>query len=260
MYTKMYRIGTNAREYHRRLVRYCTLTAIIVGAVMLVFMALAMNAMETYYTNEMNALTASYDEALTQVTQQYETEISNLRESNEARIREYDTLLWTYTKLRAEKESDSKYIFELCRKYWYVFRDAPDNSGLTMDDIIYQDELAKEKDFNPHIMWCIYDIESNYTVWIDNKTSSARGIGQVLASTGKSLYENILQLGAYQHTMAYNAETNMTLATELITRNIDGGLYNAIVLYSGDTSGGYYNKVLATAKDHKVSITDTSYQ
>lgn len=260
MYTKIYQIGTNTREYRRKTIRNCTLTAIIVGVIMLVFMALSMNALNDYYTNEMNAMTALHNNELAQMAQQHEAETRALREDRENRIMEYNTLLSMYDELRATKDADSKHIFELGRKYWYVFKDAPDNSGLTMDDIIYQDELAKEKNLNPHIMWCIYDIESNYTARIDNKTSSARGIGQVLASTGKSLYENILQLGTYQHTMAYDAETNMTLATELITRNIDNGLYNAIVLYSGDSSGEYYNKVLTMAQNHGVSINDISYQ
>ena len=149
----------------------------------------------------------------------------------------------------------------MARKYWYVFRDAPDNSGLTMDDMVYLDNLCKERDLNPHIMWCIYDNESGYTEVIDNYSgSSARGLGQVLKSTGESIYENILQLGTYSHEYAYDAQVNMQITVELIDRNIDSGLYNAIALYSGDSSGGYYNQILATATDHGVSLSDTGYQ
>lgn len=260
MQTRIYQIDVHSKEYHKNMIRNCVTTAVVVGIIMLLFLSVALFTQAQYYENELISLENKHMEEVDNIHQSYASEIASLNKTISDQKVYTETVVSELSTLKEQKEADSRYLFEIAQKYWYVLRDAPSNSGLTMDNLVYQDNLAKEKDLNPHIMWCIYDIESDYTVRIDNKTSSARGIGQVLASTGKSLYENTLQLGTYKHTMAYDAETNMTLSTELIARNIGGGLYNSIALYSGDSSGGYYNQVLATAKNHRVSITDTSYQ
>ena len=211
---------------------------------------------------------AMYEDRINSITMEYETELTSM-ETNHANelayykdlTTEYDGVITELTTRLNDSHSESVDLFELCRKYWYVFRDAPDNSGLALEDMVYLDNLCKDYDLNPHIMWCIYDNESGYTTVIDNFSgSSARGLGQVLASTGKSMYENVLQLGSYTHELAYDAQINMQITTAMIARNVDSGLYNAIALYSGDSTGGYYNRILSTAADHGVDISDTSYQ
>ena len=211
---------------------------------------------------------AMYEDRINSITMEYETELTSM-ETNHANelayykdlTTEYDGVITELTTRLNDSRSESVDLFELCRKYWYVFRDAPDNSGLALEDMVYLDDLCKDYDLNPHIMWCIYDNESGYTAVIDNFSgSSARGLGQVLASTGKSMYENVLQLGSYTHELAYDAQINMQITTAMIARNVDSGLYNAIALYSGDSTGGYYNGILSIAADHGVDISDTSYQ
>lgn len=260
MQTRIYQIDVHSKEYHISMIRNCVATAVVVGIIMLLFLSIALFTQAQYYESQLMTLENEYELEITNIHQSYEAKIATLNKTISDQKAYTETIISELNTLEEEKELDSRYLFEIAQKYWYVLKDAPSNSGLTMDDLVYQDELAKDKNINPHIMWCIYDVESDYTVRIDNKVSSARGIGQVLNSTGRLIYENVLNLGSYKHEYAYNAQTNMEIATELISRNIGGGLYNAIVLYSGDRTGSYYNTILSMASRHNVSIANTSYQ
>lgn len=257
MEKRMYYVGVRADRFRKQtFYKFAGLTIAMMIA-MVAIMVVAMDAVSSYYQNQINKISQTYAQNLEVLETKYQGQIDELN----ATIEEQNTLVETLTAETTAQRADSAEMFELARKYWYVFRDAPDNSGLTMDDMAYLDNLCKEKDLNPHIMWCIYDNESGYTAVIDNFSgSSARGLGQVLKSTGKAMYENIMKLGTYSHDMAYDPQINMNITTTMIDRNIDNGLKNAIALYSGDATGAYYNKILATAANHGVSLSDTGYQ
>lgn len=257
MEKRMYYVGVRADRFRKQtFYKFAGLTIAMMIA-MVAIMVVAMDAVSSYYQDQINKISQTYAQNLEVLETKYQGQIDELN----ATIEEQNTLVETLTAETTAQRADSAEMFELARKYWYVFRDAPDNSGLTMDDMAYLDNLCKEKDLNPHIMWCIYDNESGYTAVIDNFSgSSARGLGQVLKSTGKAMYENIMKLGTYSHDMAYDPQINMNITTTMIDRNIDSGLKNAIALYSGDATGAYYNKILATAANHGVSLSDTGYQ
>lgn len=257
MEKRMYYVGVRADRFRKQtFYKFAGLTIAMMIA-MVAIMMVAVDAVSSYYQDQINRISQTYAQNLEVLETRYQSQIDELN----ATIDEQNALVETLTAETTAQRADSAELFELARKYWYVFRDAPDNSGLTMDDMAYLDNLCKEKDLNPHIMWCIYDNESGYTAVIDNFSgSSARGLGQVLKSTGKAMYENIMKLGTYSHDMAYDPQINMNITTTMIDRNIDNGLKNAIVLYSGDATGAYYNKILATASDHGVSLSDTGYQ
>lgn len=237
------------------------IAVVITMAVMMSIMAYCMSAMAAQYENHLSEVQSDYEIQIQQIRAEYETEISELSASYESQLDEKTAQIELLTEQVNQRSADSNELFELARKYWYVFRDAPDNSGLTMDQIVLIDDLCKEDNLNPHIMMCIYKQESGFTSVIDNYgDSGARGLGQVMPATGKSIYEDILGLGSYTHDMAYDPTVNILITEELIARNIDSGLYNAIACYSGDSSGGYYSKLLSVANEYGVDITNTSYQ
>lgn len=248
------------REEQHRMMRNCKLMVLAAIVLMTIIMGIAMVLQSLYYQEMLSAQAGTYRVQLSNLATEYETQIDQLRTEYEATISDQEEQITALSATNEQRRADSAELFELGRKYWYVFRDAPDNSGLTMDDFVLVDDLCKEDNMNPHIMWSIYDLESGYTAEIDNSRSSARGLGQVLASTGKSIYENVLGLGEYDHQMAYDTETNILITQELISRNLGSGLWNAIALYSGDRSGGYYNTLLSVASSHGVNILNTEYQ
>lgn len=245
-------------------VRACVITAMLVSTTMLLFFIIAMNALELSYaqkindismshTEYINDMTIAHDRELSYLTSQYDAEMSDLMDQLEAK----DELI---IKLQGEQYTNYENAAYLLDKYDYVFSRMSGTSGITMNDIAYYDNMCKENNWNPHIMWCIYWNESRFTSIIDNPASSARGLGQILHSTAESMYENILDLGTYDHTMAYDTRTNMMLTTHLLFRNIDQGLRSAIALYSGDSTGSYYNVVCKNARDFGVDISTTTYQ
>lgn len=245
-------------------VRACVITATFVSAIMLIFFVIAMNMMESSYAvqisqlkTEQNSYNAevqlAHSKELSVLTSKYEEELQDLHDQIDAK----DALI---AKLQSEQYDDYQNVSYLMDKYDYVFSRMSDTSGITIDDIAYYDNMCKENNWNPHIMWCIYWNESNFTAVIDNPISSARGLGQILYSTAKSMYENILCLGIYDHSMAYDTKTNMMLTTHLLFRNIDQGLAAAIALYSNDSTGSYYNLVCKNARDFGVDISITTYQ
>lgn len=243
-------IGVRAEYFRKRVYLEALLATVFVCVVMFTAMLLYHTTSIQTYINTISTMELETQEKIAAVEQSYQSQIDSL-----------NSQITTLTEQVNQRSAESSELFELARKYWYVFRDASDNSGLTMDDIVYLDDICKESDINPHLMWCIYDHESGYTAVIDNYSgSSARGIGQVLASTGKSYYENILQLGTYSHDYAYDVQTNMLITVTMIARNISSGIENAIALYSGDSSGGYLQTLYSIADDHDVDITQTSYQ
>lgn len=237
------------------------IAVVITMAIMMSIMVYCMNTMAVQYENNVSTIQSDHTIQIQQIRSDYEAQIEELTASYNAQLEEQAAQIELLTEQVNQRSADSNELFELARKYWYVFRDAPDNSGLTMDQIVLIDDLCKEDNLNPHIMMCIYKQESGFTSVIDNYgDSGARGLGQVMPATGKSIYENILGLGSYTHDMAYDPSVNILITEELIARNIDGGLYNAIACYSGDSSGGYYSKLLSVANGYGVDITNTSYQ
>lgn len=253
------------QECRRLVFQSCKLTATVVALFIAIIACFLLWKQETKYNQLLETMETQHAEELASAIESTKNRYLAVLE---AKTDEYDTQtqeqaveIQSLTEQLNQRRADGVEMFELARKYWYVYKDAPDNHGLSIDDIVYLDDLCKEDDLNPHIMFCIYDLESGYTARIDNYGgSSARGLGQVIASTGKSMYENVLNLGYYDHSYAYNPQVNMLITEKMIARNIDSGLYNAIALYSGDQTGWYYNRVLQTAAEHGVDISDTSYQ
>lgn len=260
MQQQTYRVGVNITEYRKRLVRYSSIAAFCSAIVMTILMVVCLQNQKVYYEGLLDSTVQEYNEQITQLQGDHNTVVNNMKEESQQQIDSLQATIDELTSQVEQRKASSSEVFEYARKYWYIFRDAPDNSGLTMDDIIYLDDLCKEDNLNPHLMWCIYDNESGYTAKIDNPTSTARGLGQVLRSSGKSYYENVLQIGSYSHELAYDPRINMQITEEMIARNMGSGIQNAIALYSGDSSGAYYNKLVQTAAEHGVSIADTSYQ
>lgn len=160
-----------------------------------------------------------------------------------------------------EIEAEQAEDFNLIKRYYYVLRDAPDNSGLSIDTIRYLDEQCKAWNVNPHWMWAIYDVESTFRTKCDNPKSSARGLGQTLASSARDYWENILGhgKGSYSHEMAYDPYVNMEITVAMIGRNLqaNGSMESSIWLY-GDRTSTYFGKVLAAGQRHGVTLSENN--
>ena len=255
---------SNQLDQNKTLIRACALTAMMVCAIMMVFFTVALNGLESRYTERLEQLMFEQTQSIQQIEASYQYDLDVMRDQHaaeakmlNAQISAKDAQIET---LQNDHYNDYKTASYLLTKYDYVFDRMPSNSGITLSDIAYYDDMCKANNWNPHIMWCIYWNESRFTAVIDNPVSSARGLGQILESTGRYIYTNILGLGTYDHSMAYDVRTNMMLTTELLYYYMDGGLAHAVASYSSDFSGEYYRLVCANAAEFGVDISTTTYQ
>lgn len=224
----------------------CTIIAVICLSLLTITVVVLnsqIQKMETNHQIELQEVHESYEATI----QDNEEEIDNLnqlKDSLQATIDEQATVMAT---LHQQLEENRELEFELYHKYWYVIRDADPNGGLTMDDIAYMDALCKERNFNAHWIWSVMHTESGYNVKAQSTKSTARGLGQVLSSTARSMYERFMgnPAGSYNHEFAYDAQTNIAIVVEYccyLKENYSTA-QQMIYSYRGLEDEPYYNAI-----------------
>ena len=159
-----------------------------------------------------------------------------------------------YQKLVDDINAESSVKIEILKKYRYVIDRVNPSEGFTLGMLYYVDELCKNADINAHMVFAIFDIESDFDVDVKSAISSATGLGQVLASTGKFIYEGKMgnPKGSYSHEMAKNGYTNIEIVVTYLKylKDTYGSISSMINSYSGDPSGGYYQKYLTQMRNN----------
>lgn len=130
---------------------------------------------------------------------------------------------------------------ELYDKYEYAIIDRANNrTDITYENLETLEKSCQTYNIDPDLILSIAMVESNGQADAANISSSARGLGQFLSSTGKYVYEDIMENGtdSYNHDMAFNSEVNLAMMVAYINylRNHNNSLVNAIKSYCGDTS------------------------
>lgn len=251
------------KVYEKRLTKFTFLSYIAGMAVTVILAMLVISRVNVYYQNqiaELNTQLVTFEEQKDAEIQAVRDDYDVIIEVLENDINELNTTISNlesqYSTLTTERDA----AYSVINDYWYVFKSAGDNSGITLDVILYMEEQCKRWNVSPDLMWHIIEIESGYTAKIDNsRGSGARGLGQVMPATGKSYWENILGYGSgtYTHEMAYDPYVNIEIICALMGRNLaNDSLYNAIQLYSGGGGQSYYNKVINAASAHGITINE----
>lgn len=215
-----------------------------------------------------------YGEEIIQLQEEHEAELKQLQEEVDKYKQQYEELDSNYQsdiseqeetiqKLQKEIEDDSLLDFTLAKRYYYVIKEAPENGGVTLDLIKFTDDLCAEKNVNPHLVWAIVDVESDYNTTAASSKSTARGLGQFLASTGKIFYEDsrFMNRGTYSHDYAYDPYINIEMMIwylEYLSDSYGADLLTMLQFYSGDTGGkSYYNKVVAELNQYNLGMSVT---
>lgn len=214
----------------------------IVGMLALVLITvncmLLMQKAQADTINELNEQIASYQLQLNNMEEAHQAELDEINQS----IAEKDA---AYDKLVSDMEHESSVEIELIKKYSYVVDKVNPSEGFTLGMLYYVDQLCKEDNINPHMVFAIFDIESDYDIDAKNPKSSATGLGQLLASTAKLIYEGRMgnPAGSYTHDMAKNGYTNIEIVVSYLKylKDTYGSVKVMINGYSGDQSGTYYN-------------------
>lgn len=221
-------------DFLRRLI----LSVVACTAILTTFMcSLFMHAysvdLTVYFESQINQLKVAHQQETKKLTDSYENELIEM-ESKVMLLSENNQLLRDqFNDLRKSEEV----TFSTLQKYWYVFKDAPKDSGLTLSDIVHLDKVCKEQDVNPDVMCAIFNVESDYRIKCRSTLSTATGLGQVLKGTGKYIYNTLLSnTDPYDHSMALNAKTNMTMSVRYVRYLLDKCNQNttkAIQYYNG---------------------------
>lgn len=267
MYTRELIVHKPNHHHNRLRDEYFLVMGMIFGVLSMVCVTMGL----LHYQNKINEvqienLKQEYSELLDyhkETVASYEARLLSANESIEAAKEETATVQKEYDKLVADMTQEDEAQFNVISKYWYVLRDAEPDCGLTLGMMTYADALCKQKDINPDIIWTILDIESDFQPDAQNSKSSARGLGQLLASTAKSIYEGYMGngKGSYSHNMAYNGYTNLEIVINYIAylKENYGDIRVMINGYSGDQSGKYYNNFAAIMRKNGHNLNDLSY-
>lgn len=161
-------------------------------------------------------------------------------------------------------QDDPASVFAVLNKYTYVFNRVSPGDGFTVGVMVYGDKLCKEHDVNPHRVWEIITCESNYDTEANLTSTTARGLGGFLESTGKWVYEDLMGNGknTYDHSMAYDPYIAIEMLVYLLDwmdEYYNGDLEALIRHYSSDSSGAYYNKLVSIAAKDGVDIQRSTY-
>lgn len=127
---------------------------------------------------------------------------------------------------------------ELFDKYEYaIMRTNGTRTDITYDQLINLEQVAEEKDIDVDLVLSISMVESEGTEKVCNSSSTARGYGQILNTTGKFIYEKIMNKGTYNHDYALNGYTNFEMMVNYLRylENTNGSnLYATIRNYRGE--------------------------
>lgn len=158
----------------------------------------------------------------------------------------------------------------IASKYHYVLEHVTTKAvknPITYSHLVKLDELCKEKDINPHMVLGLYNLESGFNYRAKNTKSTATGLGQFLAGTGKSIYDKFLNYDlVYDHaTMASDPVINIELTVNYLSYLIDyhnGDVEKALVSYNGGELGlEYVNRINSyMIKNTSRGLTNSRYR
>lgn len=244
------------------------IAALIVCSIFMVIMGASHKAEIAMYEEAIGEIEAEYLGYIDECEAKYADLVGRYNKMFTDHISEKETLEAQIKSLQDRIDEENQYDFGLMKEYWYVIKEAPLKGGVEFELIQHVENLCKEKDINPHLVWAMIDVESDYIANIDNAVSSARGLGQFLKSTAELFYSKaqFMNRGTYDHKYAYDPYINtemMVWYLEYLRDSYNEDLLTMMQRYSGDTGGTtYYNKVIAELNqyDHDAYIRYQDYK
>lgn len=125
-------------------------------------------------------------------------------------------------------------------------------SDMTAQDLPMVTGFAKQYGLNPHLVMALIQTESMYNSKAQASGSTAKGWGQILDTTAKYLYEDVMQAGYFSPNKSFDKKTNAQMTALYLSRQIrdfGGDIRKGVMAYnvgagtirSGKTSYGAEN-------------------
>lgn len=137
---------------------------------------------------------------------------------------------------------------ELYDKYSYILYDTSGKrNDITFNQLKTSESILVKNGLDPNILYAIIKVESNGYENAKNKNSTATGYGQLLVSTGKSIYENYMNKGkgSFSHSILYNGDTNIIIASNYLVylKKHSNNIYQVVNGYRGMNDRAYTTKL-----------------
>lgn len=131
---------------------------------------------------------------------------------------------------------------ELYDRYEYaIVNEMGDRTDITYDNLKTLSELCEEYGVDMDLILSIIMVESRGRADAKNSDSTARGLGQILESTGEIIYEKLMgnEKGSYNHDMALDPMLNMEMIVVYMNHlqnEYNGNMTLCLKNYCGDQS------------------------
>lgn len=120
---------------------------------------------------------------------------------------------------------------------------------MELEHIVYVIDQSYMYEIDPDLVFAIIYAESNFNPNAANKTSSAKGYGQIIRSTAESIAKNMLNIEDYNHNIhAFEPYTNLQMMVCYIRYCSDrskGSITRLLKHYRGVDDQPYFRKVLS---------------
>ncbi len=130
---------------------------------------------------------------------------------------------------------------ETISQYSYIQK-----NDMTDELIMYGHTLMTNKGLDPNVLFAIIEIESKGISDAYNTQSGASGLGQFIPSSGRVVYEDMLQLGQYDHIRhSQNPRTNILMMATYLEYLYDtcGNNTSAVLQSYSGGADWYYTRV-----------------
>lgn len=210
---------------------------------------------------KMNSLASKYDVMMNEYNDMKEsykyirTEIDNFSDNTSKMLMISEELDAENQRLvsenRLQKDLLDEFVKreELYNKYDYAIIDKKNSlrTDITYDQILTLDKALEDADVNDiDLLLAIVMTESKGIEKAQNNNSSASGYGQLLNSTARHIYVDLMGNENYDSSIALNGTTNLIMMSKYIDElyNSNGkDLLRAINSYRGIHDSGYINSI-----------------
>ena len=150
---------------------------------------------------------------------------------------------------------------KLYDKYsWALYNKQGERNDITFDQLKTGEDILLKAGLDPDILWGFVITESGGDENAKNPNSTATGHGQVLASTGKSVYEKIMGNGpgSFNSSMLLDGDVNIRITSEYLAylKENSSSIYEVVDKYAGEHNEAYYRKLDETLKKGGTSLAD----
>ena len=137
---------------------------------------------------------------------------------------------------------------ELYDKYSYaLYNQRGERNDITFDQLKTGEDVLLKVGLSPHLLWGFVGSESGGDEDAKNPHSTATGHGQVLTSTGRKVYEDIMGngKGSFEPSMLLDGDINILITSEYLAylKQNSSSVYEIVDKYAGEHNEAYYKKL-----------------